>query len=191
VEAWLASHGHPAAPPPDDEQTLGPDADAEAVARKILLDQLTGQARSRAELAGKLAKKQVPDEVAQRLLDRFEVVGLVDDAAFARAWVQSRQAGKGLARRALAQELRRKGIEEEVARDALDEVDPEEEVEAARLLVRRKLRTVRRLDRTTAVRRLSGMLARKGYPAGVAFRVVREELEAAGEDVDELAEGLD
>lgn len=191
VAAWLSSHGHPAPPPPEDETTLGPDADTEAVARKILLDQLTGQARSRAELAEKLAKRQVPDEVAQRLLDRFEEVGLVDDAAFARAWVQSRQAGKGLARRALAQELRRKGVDEETARDALDEVDPDAEVEAARGLVRRKMRSVQRVDRDTAVRRLSGMLARKGYPAGLAFRVVREELETAGREVDELTERFD
>lgn len=166
--------------PPEDTTVLGPDADAEEVARKILLDQLTGQARSRAELEGKLAKRRVPEEVAQRLLDRFEEVGLVDDEAFARSWVQSRQSGRGLARRALAHELRRKGIDEQVARQALDEVDPDDEVEAARTLVRRKLRSVQRLDQTTAVRRLSGMLARKGYPSGVAFRVVREELGAAG-----------
>ena len=167
-------------PAGEDPAALGPDADAEEVARKILLDQLTGQARSRAELEAKLAKRRVPDEVAQRLLDRFEEVGLVDDQAFARSWVQSRQAGRGLARRALAHELRRKGIDEQVARDALDQVDPDDEVEAARTLVRRKLRSVQRLDQTTAVRRLSGMLARKGYPPGVAFRVVREELDAAG-----------
>ena len=152
------------------------------MARKILLDQLTGQARSRSELAGKLAGKGVPAEVADRLLTRFEEVGLVDDEAFARSWVQSRQGGKGLARRALAQELRRKGVDDEVAREALDEVDPDDEVEAARVLVRRKLRSVARVDQATAVRRLSGMLARKGYPAGVAFRVVREELDAAGRD---------
>ncbi len=167
---------------------LGPAADHEAVARKILLDQLTGQARSRAELAGKLAKKGVPSAVGDRLLDRFEEVGLVDDEAFARAWVQSRQPGKGLARRALAQELRRKGVDDEVAREVLDEVDPEDEVEAARRLVRRKLRTATRLDPAVAVRRLSGMLARKGYPPGVAFRVVREELEAAGGDSDEVGD---
>jgi regulatory protein len=185
VAAWLASHGG-ATPPPEDTQALGPDADAEAVARKILLDQLTGQARSRAELAGKLAKKAVPEEIAERLLTRFEEVGLVDDEAFARSWVQSRQSGKGLARRALAQELRRKGIDDQVARDALDEVDPDDEVESARLLVRRKLRSVQRVDRNTAIRRLTGMLARKGYPPGVAMRVVREELEAAGHDADDL-----
>jgi regulatory protein len=155
------------------------------VARKILLDQLTGQARSRAELSTKLAKKGVPDHVAEGLLTRFEEVGLVDDAAFARAWVQSRQAGKGLARRALAQELRRKGIDDQVARDALDEVDPNDEVESARRLVRRKLRSVQGVDRTKAIRRLAGMLARKGYPPGVAMSVVREELEAAGHGAEE------
>jgi regulatory protein len=152
------------------------------VARKILLDQLTGQARSRSELATKLAKKGVPEQMADRLLTRFEEVGLVDDEAFARAWVQSRQAGKGLARRALAQELRRKGIDDTVAREALDEVDPDEEVEAARRLVQRKMRSLHRVDRNTAIRRLTGMLARKGYPSGVAMRVVREQVEAAGQD---------
>ncbi len=164
----------------------GPEADLEAVARKILLDQLTGQARSRSELAGKLAKKNVPEALATRLLDRFEEVGLVDDEAFARAWVQSRQPGKGLARRALAQELRRKGVDDQVARTALDEVDPDDEVEAARTLVRRRLRTVATLDRDVKVRRLTGMLARKGYPAGVCFRVVREELDRLGEETDDL-----
>ncbi len=193
VEEWLAAQGveRPSrAPdrsaPPDDPVAQGPEADHEAVARKILLDQLTGRARSRSELATKLARKGVPDEVATRLLDRFEDVGLVDDEAFARSWVESRQAGKGLARRALAQELRRKGVEDDVARDVLDEVDPEDEVETARTLVRRKLRSVARLERDAAVRRLAGMLARKGYPPGVAFRVVREELERAGHDSEDL-----
>ncbi len=173
-----------ASPPREDPVAAGPDADPETVARKILLDALTGQARSRAELATKLAGKQVPEEVAERLLTRFEEVGLVDDEAFARLWVQSRRAGKGLARRALAQELRRKGVDDGVAREVLDEVDPDDEVESARLLVRRRLRGLSRVDHAAAVRRLSGMLARKGYPAGLAFRVVREELAAAGRDVE-------
>jgi regulatory protein len=172
---------------PPDEEALGPEADQEAVARKILLDQLTASARSRSELSTKLARKGVPDEIAARLLDRFEEVGLVDDQAFARAWVRSRQPGKGLARRALAQELRRKGVDDDVARVALDEVDPDDEVEAARVLVRRRLRTVIGLPRDTVVRRLAGMLARKGYSAGVCFAVVREELEAAGHDTEDLS----
>ena len=102
------------------------------MARKILLDPLTGQARSRQELRDKLAKKDVPDELAERLLDRFKEVGLVDDEAFARSWVESRQRSRGLARRALAQELRRKGVDDETARAALDELDPADEEEAAR-----------------------------------------------------------
>jgi regulatory protein len=163
-------------PEPDDERDLGPEADPESVARKILLDQLTGRARRRADLEKKLAQRKVPAEIATRLLDRFEEVGLVDDAAFAREWVSQRQEGRGLARRALAQELRRKGIDDEVAREALGAVDLDDEVEAARLLVRRKLRSVRGLETDKAVRRLVGMLARKGHASSVAYRVVREEL---------------
>ncbi|MGY2873764.1 regulatory protein [Marmoricola sp. URHA0025 HA25] len=163
---------------PEQDRDLGPDADPESVARKILLDQLTGRARSRADLEKKLAQRNVPGDVAARLLDRFEEVGLVDDAAFAREWVAQRQEGRGLAKRALAHELRRKGIDDEVARDALDVIDDSDEVEAARLLVRRKLRSVRGLDNDKAVRRLVGMLARKGYSSGVAYRVVRDELGA-------------
>jgi regulatory protein len=178
VRAWAGE------PPPDDA-SAGPDADPESVGRKILLDALTGQARSRHELRGKLAKKDVPADLAERLLDRFTEVGLVDDQAFARSWVEGRQRSRGLARRALAQELRRKGIDDETARTALDDLDPEVEEQAARDLVRKKLRSLREVDHTTATRRLAGLLARKGYPAGMAFAVVRDELARA--DRDELA----
>jgi regulatory protein len=162
------------------EAVDGPDADPESVARKILLDQLTGQARSRSELAGKLAAKNVPDDIATRILDRFEEVGLVDDEAFSKAWVSSRGPGKGLARRALAEELRRKGVADDVAREALDEIDPADEEETARALVRKKLRSMQGLDRDKATRRLVGALARKGYPPGLAFNVVKDELASAG-----------
>ena len=148
---------------PEDDRDLGPEPDHEAVARKILLDQLTGQARSRHELADRLARRNVPDDVAGQLLDRFEEVGLVDDEAFARSWVDSRQRTRGLARRALAQELRRKGVADETAREVLAEVDPADEEQAARELVRKKLRGLRGVDDTVAARRLAGMLARKGY----------------------------
>ncbi|PUA79161.1 regulatory protein RecX [Nocardioides currus] len=176
-------------PPPPDTAAQGPDADPESVARKILLDALTGQARSRKELADRLAKKEVPQEIADRLLDRFEEVGLIDDEAFAKAWIESRQPGKGLARRALAQELRRKGIDDEVAREALDEIDPADEAASARALVRKKLRSVRGLDQQKATRRLVSMLARKGYGAGMAFAIVKEELSL--DDEADLGAGLE
>jgi regulatory protein len=164
--------------PGGDDPGTGPHADPESVARKILLDRLSAQPRTRHELAEMLAKKLVPQEVAQHLLDRFEEVGLVDDEAFARSWVESRRTGRGLARRALAQELRRKGVSDEVAREALDEVDPDEERAAAEDLVRRKLRTMTRFDHQTRMRRLTAMLARKGYSPAVAFGVVRDMLDA-------------
>ncbi|QIX28735.1 regulatory protein RecX [Nocardioides sp. JQ2195] len=184
-EAEVPRDGAPGSGLAPDDDGSGDEADHEAVARKILLDQLTGQARSRKELADRLARKNVPDDIAVRLLDRFEEVGLVDDEAFARAWIASRQPGKGLARRALAQELRRKGIDDLVAREALDEIDPDDEEAAARRLVRKKLRSMSGLDEVKATRRLVGMLARKGYPPGMTFSVVREELAAAAEGPDD------
>jgi regulatory protein len=163
---------------------LGPEADPEAVARKVLLDALTGRARSRAELATKLARKHVPPDVADRVLTRFEEVGLIDDADFAREWVEQRSSGKGLARRALAQELRRKGVSDGDAGAALEQVDGDQEREQARALVRRRLRSMAALDRDAKVRRLVGMLARKGYGQGVAFAVVKEELADEAADLD-------
>ncbi len=93
VDVWTRGAARPdpddgTAPP--DPVADGPDADPESVARTILLDQLTGRARSRKELSDKLKTKNVPPEVATRLLDRFEEVGLIDDEAFARAWIASR-----------------------------------------------------------------------------------------------------
>ncbi len=180
--------GGPQDPPPGappDLKSLGPDADPESVARTILLDQLTGRARTRRELADKLRSRNVPDEVATRLLDRFTEVGLIDDAAFARLWVESRQSSRGLAKRALSDELRRKGVDAEIVREAVDEVDPADEEAAARRLVRKKLPSLRKVDNTTATRRLVGMLARKGYSAGLAFAVVKDELGAAASGDDE------
>ncbi|GAB1816930.1 hypothetical protein HerbRD11066_00940 [Herbidospora sp. RD11066] len=123
--------------------------------------------------------------MAERVLERYSEVGLIDDQAFAAAWVSSRHHGRGLARRALAQELRHRGVEEETVKEAVEQLDPDEEVETARRLVERKLRSTRGADPRARTRKLVGMLARKGYSAGLAFRIVREALEAEGEETDE------
>ena len=153
-----------------------PDADPESVARSIVLRQLTMAPRSRAQLADKLAQRGAPQDVAERVLDRFEQVGLVDDAAFAAGWVRSRHQTRGLSRRALAHELRSKGIEDETAQQALAEVGGEDERRAAEQLVARRLPSVRGLPRDKQLSRLAGMLARKGYGPAVALQVVREAL---------------
>jgi len=161
---------------PEDTKAAGPLEDPEGVARQILLRRLTEQPRTRAELRTALAKRRVPDDIAARVLDRFGEVGLIDDAAFARAWVESRQGGRGLGRRALAHELRRKGVDAEDAQEAVAAVSDDQEMAAAQALVDRKLPGMRRLDRQQAERRLMGLLGRRGFPPGLARSVVRAAL---------------
>jgi regulatory protein len=170
----------------EDAQHEDDPGDPEQVARSICLRALTGAAKTRQQLADLLAKRGIPDEVAESVLDRFGEVGLIDDAAFARAWVTSRQSGRGLARRALKAELRAKGVDGEVAEEAVALVDDQDEWAAARRLVQRRLPGLRRVDRATAERRLVGMLARRGYGSGLAGWVVREALDEdrSGEDTD-------
>ncbi|WP_392545180.1 regulatory protein RecX [Oryzobacter telluris] len=170
--------------PPDpeaDPRTRGEAVDPHDWARQIVLRQLTAAPRSRSQLAQVLRRKECPDDVATAVLDRMEEVGLVDDEAYAGMLVRSQQAGRGLARRALAQELRRKGVDDETARAALDEVDPADEEDRARQLVAKKMRTMHGLEPVVQTRRLAGMLARKGYGSELAMRIVREAVREAPE----------
>ena len=121
-----------------------------------------------------MARRGVPEDVATAVLDRFTEVGLIDDEAFATAWVDSRHAGRALGKRALSAELRRRGVEDETIKDAVDTVTDEDEQAAARALVQRKLVTMSGLPKDTQTRRLVGMLARKGFSQGLALRVIRD-----------------
>ncbi len=165
-----------------------PPRDPVEQARAICLRLLTGTPRTRRQLADALRKREIPDEAAEEVLSRFEEVGLIDDSAFAEAWVESRHHGRGLARRALARELRTKGVDAGLIDAAVSRLDSEQEEETARELVDRKLRATRGLDRDKRLRRLAGMLARKGYPEGMALRVVRQALEEKGEDTEFLGD---
>ncbi|MFI5807982.1 recombination regulator RecX [Streptomyces sp. NPDC051561] len=165
-----------------------PPQDPAERARSICLRLLTGTPRTRKQLADALRKKEIPEEIADEVLSRFEEVGLINDAAFADAWVESRHHSKGLARRALVQELRTKGVESALIDDAVGRLDSDQEEDTARELVARKLRSTRGLERDKRLRRLAGMLARKGYPEGLAIRVVRRALEEEGEDTEDINE---
>ena len=180
-----AARGGPDGPTPGSPADQTPEADPESVARGIVLRKLTAAPRTRAQLADDLAARNVPAEVATALLDRFTEVGLVDDAAFADAWVRSRHAGRGLSRRALAHELRAKGVDDETAREAVAALDTDDERAAAAALVARRIPATRGLPREVRVRRLAGMLARKGYSSGLAMAIVREALAADGDTGDE------
>jgi len=166
-----------------DEQPAAAEQEAaEQKARDICVRLLTARPRTRVELAQVLTRKGIPDQLAERVLGKLDRSGLVNDADFAETWVHSRHTYDGLGRRALIAELKRKGVDESVAAEAASEVDSAAEERRARQLVRKKLRTVGDAEEATRVRRLVGVLARKGYPQGLAYRVVREELRAAGED---------
>lgn len=164
---------------------IGPEADADPVdvAKQIVLSQISVSAKSRHQLSQVLARRSVPGDAAEEALDRFTELGYIDDAAFARAWVESRQRSRGLAAPALRRELRDKGIAPDLVDEVLLEcVDADAERASAAALVDKKLRAMgsgRPVDRDTATRRLVGMLARKGYNAGLAYSVVRERLDSA------------
>jgi regulatory protein len=156
--------------------------DPESIARQICLRLLTTAPRTQAQLATALRRRGIPEEAAAAVLDRFAEVGLIDDAMFARAWVDSRHHGRGLAGRALGAELRQRGVAQDDIQAALSELDPEQEVATARELVARRLPATAGMPFPARMRRLTGVLARKGYAAGLAYRVVREALEQDGDD---------
>ncbi len=159
-----------------EERPPGVPQSPEASARDIVYRLLAVRARSRSELRNALLRKEIDEDVADAVLQKFVDAGLVDDAEFAEAWVNERQRNQGLGRKALGYELRRKGVEEHLVAEALSAVDPDAEEERARELVRRKLRSARVDDQEKLLRRLVGMLARKGYSEGLAFRVAKDEL---------------
>lgn len=166
----------PCPPPSTSESPQADSATREEQARALCLRLLTARARTRAELAGQLTKRGYPDEVSTLVLDRLTDVGLVDDEDFAEQWVRSRRLNAGKGKRALASELRTKGIDDEVIADVLADIDSDAERARAEQLVADKLRRERLTDDTDDVkvaRRLVGMLARRGYGQSMAFDVVK------------------
>jgi regulatory protein len=157
------------------------------VAREFCLKLLAVRPRTRAELARELRKRGIDDQVATEVLNRYDEVGMIDDAAFARAWVTSRHHGRGLAGRALARELRQRGVSKEDTDEALSGLDSATEAQTALELATRRLRSMHG-EPEAIFRRLAGMLARKGYPPGVALRAVKEALASRNA---ELAEMID
>ena len=162
-----------------DRPTVGsaaakPEADPESVARNIGLRLLTAAPRSRRQLADALERRGVPSDVAERVLDRFIEVGLLDDAEYARLVVHSQHVDRGLSGRALRFELRKRGIDGELAEAAIGNLTDDDVEARARALLARKLASMAGVDRDTRVRRASGLLARKGYSPSLIARLVRE-----------------
>lgn len=157
-------------------------ADPQSVARLICLRLLTAAPRTRAQLAAALKRRGVPADAAEAVLGRFAEVGLIDDAMFATTWVESRHHGRGLGRRALAAELDQRGVAREDIEAAVDQLSAEAERATALALIEHKIASTAGQPHQARVRKLVGMLARKGYPASLAYSVVREALDRSGAD---------
>src|SRR4051794_13115419 len=145
-----------------DRGDAGQQVDPVEAARSLCLRLLTTAPRTRAQLAAALDRRGVPAEAAEVVLGRLTDVGLVDDQAFAEAWVSSRHLGRGLARRALSAELRVRGVPGETIALAVDALRPEDERATARALVERRLPGTVGLAAQARLRRLAGVLMRKG-----------------------------
>ena len=152
--------------------------DAQSQARNIVLNQLNFMPRSRKELETALAKRHIEPDVAKIVLDRFEEIGMVDDAAYAELLIRSRCNTKRVSRSVLRQQLRQKGVNQEIIEEALLVVSDADELRMATELVERKARAMSRLEPEVRKRRLFGLLARKGYNTSIALRVIQD-LEAA------------
>lgn len=142
-------------------------------ARLVAADLLSRHAWTRADLTRRLRRRGAPAEVAAEVVDDLTDRGHLDDAAFARHWVQTRSTrGYGPAR--LRAELATRGVASGVVEAALGELTRADALEAARAVAARRIRALARLDPDRAAARLRDHLLRRGFAAGVVTRVVRE-----------------
>ncbi|MCX6458105.1 MAG: regulatory protein RecX [Actinobacteria bacterium] len=148
--------------------------EAADAAKQVLLRRLSHAPRTRKELAKDLKDKDISDEVANVALDRFEEVGLINDQALASNYVSSQHERKGLGKNALRQQLRAKGVSDDVALEAISQISDDQEFQAAFGLACKKIRSLQKDDAKTQLRKIVGVLARKGYSSNLAFRVAKE-----------------
>ena len=135
---------------------------------------LAPRAKSRDELFKQLLKRGVEVETANAVLDSLELQGLLNDLEFAKLWSESRQRAKKLSKRVIAGELRIKGVAQDIINEVIEEIDEESEYQQAFLLAERKYKSISHLDPEVVYRRISGLLARKGYGHGICARIMRE-----------------
>lgn len=160
-------------------------AQQSAAARAICLRLLTVAPRPRAGLAQALRRKEIPDDIAEAVLDRLTQVGLIDDVAYAHSFVRTKHRDRALGRSALRTELRRLGVDEESVADAVETVDPGAERARAQELISKRLDAAMGAGSVAARRRLLGLLGRRGYPPDIALSVVDDAIAGYADGRDE------
>jgi regulatory protein len=129
------------------------------------LNYLSYRPRSRAEIVTYLEGRDVPGGQIERIVERLERAGLLDDDAFARYWVENRERFRPRGLHALRYELRRKGVSDEVIERALVSIDVSASAYRA---AEAKARQLQHLDPVTFRRKLLDYLARRGFEYEVA-----------------------
>jgi len=149
-------------------------ADPYSEAMSIALYALAPRAKSRDELYRHLVKRGIEHEIANSVLDALELQGLLNDLEFAKLWSESRQRSKKLSRRVIASELRSKGVAQDIINEVIEDINDESEYAQAFELASRKYNSISHLDAELVYRRISGLLARKGYGHGICGKIMRE-----------------
>ena len=146
--------------------------DAREVAFGKALRFLGYRARSVQEVRENLLKHEIPEPVIEEVIKRLQETNLLNDQQFAQAWVENRNTFRPRSRRALAMELRHKGLDDEVVQDTLNNNVDENALalEAARKYVRK----VQQLEWPNFRQRLGGFLGRRGFSYGIVAPVLRQ-----------------
>ncbi|WP_062072796.1 regulatory protein RecX [Demequina sediminicola] len=143
-------------------------------AREIALKALSGAPRSSRQLRDKLISREISEEVADEVVARYQEVGLLDDQALADSIARARHRERGKSRRVIASELQRKGFDAEEITHAVDQISDDDEVDAAEHLARKRWYQLENVPPDARVRRVVGMLGRRGYPPSLAFALVKD-----------------
>jgi len=142
-------------------------------AKNILLFQLSRSMKTRYQLAEVLKRREIPDQIANQVLDRFTEAQLIDDSVFTGAFVRSRlEAGRSAM--AIRQDLARKGVSQDLITSAVGQINQEQEQEIADRLAAVRYQRMLKLEPEVRQRRLLGFLQRRGFSQAIAYRAIRK-----------------
>ncbi|MFM7140268.1 MAG: regulatory protein RecX, partial [Actinomycetes bacterium] len=127
-------------------ESIPEEIDQNQIAKQVLLRRLSNAPRTRKELAQDLKKKNIEEDVAQVALDRFEELGLINDKTFSENFVSATHQRRKLGKKALKQQLRSKGVSDEIANQAISQISDEDEFKAALTLALKKIRSIQHDD---------------------------------------------
>jgi regulatory protein len=163
---------------------MAPSAGRGAAKRRDVHERALGllavRQRSRSELRRRLVGAGFDADEVDTELGRLQAVGLVDDLAFAEALAQHAFGARGEGRRSVARRLATAGVSREIAEHVLSGIAPDDEGEQALALAASRVGRLRGLPPEKAFGRLTGLLARRGYPPDVARWASRKALALEG-----------